>query len=47
MKECMINNELTLRIVDLGTVPAALIQFIDKRGTIGVKIYNGSSRWYL
>ena len=47
MRECMINSELTLHIVDTYNQPITLIQFISKRGAIGVKYFYNDARWYL
>lgn len=47
MRDCIMNNELTLHVVDTYDEPVALVQFINKQGTIGVKYFYDGCRWYL
>jgi len=47
MRECLINSELTLHIVDMGAESVTVIQFVDKQGTIGVKCFFNGTRRYL
>jgi hypothetical protein len=47
MKECMINNELTLHIQPAENKDLTIVQFIDKQGTIGVKVFGLNTRMYL
>ena len=47
MKECLINSELTLHIVDTGAEPISIIQFVTKQGTVGTKYFFNGTRRYL
>lgn len=47
MRECMANNELSLHVRRAEDGETTLVQFIDKRGTIGVKYFHNGNRWYL
>jgi len=47
MRECIINSELSLHIVEMGAEPVTLVQFINKQGSIGIKYFYNGVRWYL